>query len=88
MNTYMNDIIWNKVIIDEFVELACLSETEEMILRTWAKGWSITKQSMEFHLSESSIKKIRHRIKIKYDNVQGYSNILPIRNTYNQIYKA
>lgn len=84
----MNDIIWNKVIINEFIELACLSETEEMILRTWAKGWSITKQSMEFHLSESSIKKIRARIKLKYDNVQKYSNILPLRGIKNSIYKA
>lgn len=84
----MNDILWNKIIIDEFIELACLSETEEMILRTWAKGWSITKQSLEFHMCESSVKKIKHRIKIKYDNVQKYSNILPIRCKQNITYKA
>lgn len=68
---------WNKIILEEFIELACLSNTEEMIMRTRVKGWSITEQSNKLHMSESSIKRIIARLKVKYDNVQEYSPILP-----------
>lgn len=70
---------WNKIILEEFIELACLSNTEEMIMRTRVKGWSITEQSHKLHMSESSIKRIIARLKVKYDNVQEYSPILPKR---------
>ena len=36
---------WNKIILEEFIEQACLSKTEEMIMRTRVKGWSIKEQS-------------------------------------------
>lgn len=70
---------WNKIILEEFIRLACLTKTEEMIMRTRVEGWTITKQSMEFHMSESSIKKAIARLKVKYDNVQKYSCLLPPR---------
>lgn len=72
-------VLWNKIILEEFIDLACLTETEEMIMRTRVKGWSITKQSQELHMSESSIKKTIARLKIKYDDVQKLSPILPPR---------
>lgn len=72
---------WNKIILEEFIELACLSETEEMIIRTRVKGWSIVEQSHKLHMSESSIKRIIARLKVKYDNVQEYSPILPKRKS-------
>ena len=72
---------WNKIILEEFIELACLSNTEEMIIRTRVKGWSITEQSHKLHMSESSIKRIIARLKVKYDNVQEYSPILPKRKS-------
>ena len=70
---------WNKIILEEFIELACLNNTEEMIMRTRVKGWSITEQSHKLHMSESSIKRIIARLKVKYDSVQEYSPILPKR---------
>lgn len=72
---------WNKIILEEFIELACLNKLEENIMRTRIEGWTITKQSHEFHMSESSIKKIIANLKLKYDNVQKYSEILPRRKT-------
>jgi DNA-binding NarL/FixJ family response regulator len=75
----MKDIIWNKIILDEFIKLAILTETEERILRTRIAGWSRVKQSMELNLSVSTVDCIIRMINQKYDMVQPYSEILPKR---------
>lgn len=75
----MKDIIWNKIILDEFLRLAFLTETEEKILRTRIAGWSRVKQSIEMNLSISAIDCIIRMINKKYDMVQPYSSILPVR---------
>lgn len=72
-------VAWNKPIYEEFCRLAVLNEEEKQILETRMKNWTITKQSMEFHMSRSKIDKIIARLKVKYDNVQPYSDILPKR---------
>ena len=53
-----HQVPWNKVILEEFIRIGCLSETEEMIMRTRVHGLTITKQSYELNMSESNIKKI------------------------------
>lgn len=75
----MNDIIWNKIILNEFIDLACLTETEENILRTRIDGWSRVQQSMAFNLSVSTVDCIIRTIRQKYDMVQPFSDILPKR---------
>ena len=75
----MKDIIWNKIILNEFIELACLTETEEKILRTRISGWSRVKQAMEFNMCLSCVDSIMQTIRVKYDMVQPYSSILPPR---------
>lgn len=75
----MRDIIWNKIILDEFIKLAILTETEEKILRTRIAGWSRVKQSMEFNMSISTVDCLIKMINQKYDMVQPYSKILPKR---------
>ena len=72
-------VAWNKIILEEFISLACLTKTEEMIIRTRVSGWTIAKQAYELHMSESSVKRIIARLKKKYDKVQKYSVILPQR---------
>ena len=74
-----HQVPWNKVILEEFIRIGCLSETEEMIMRTRVHGWTITKQSYELNMSESNIKKIIARLKKKYDSVEKYSALLPPR---------
>lgn len=71
-----HQVPWNKVILEEFIRIGCLSETEEMIMRTRVHGWTITKQSYELNMSESNIKKIIARLKKKYDSVEKYSYIV------------
>lgn len=75
----MKDIIWNKLMLNEFIDLACLTETEEKILRTRISGWSRVKQSMEFCMSVSSVDCVIKTINRKYDLVQPYSKLLPPR---------
>lgn len=75
----MNDIVWNKIILNEFIDLACLTETEEKILRTRIDGWSRVQQAMAFNLSVSTVDCIIRTIRQKYDMVQPFSDILPKR---------
>lgn len=75
----MNDIPWNKIILEEFIEKACLTELEEEIIRMRVKGWTITKQAQELSVSESTVKKNMAKIRNKYDDVCKYSDILPQR---------
>ena len=75
----MKDILWSKIILNEFIDLACLTEIEEKILRTRIAGWSRVKQSMEYNISLSTVDRIIHEINQKYDAVQPHSLILPKR---------
>lgn len=72
-------VIWTKLIVETFIKEGNLTKDEEMILRTRADGWTITKQSMEFGMSKSTVDKIIKRLKKKYDIVQKHSAILPPR---------
>lgn len=83
-----HQVPWNKIILNEFIELAELTQEEEMILRTRVKGHSRVQQSLEFNLSVSTIDRITKRLKHKYDMVQPYSDKLPPRKfTTDQTYK-
>lgn len=72
-------VIWSKIVLERFIEDAMLTKEEEMIMRTRVAGWTITKQALEFGMSESKINKMIARLKIKYDNVQKYDPLLPPR---------
>lgn len=70
---------WNKIILEKFIELAALNEEETKIIQTRVAGWTITKQAIEFGMSESKVNKIIARLKVKYDNVQALDPTLPPR---------
>lgn len=72
-------VIWTKLILEEFIEQANLTKEEEMIIRTRAAGWTRTQQALEFDMSLSTIDRIISRLKVKYDEVQRFSLILPKR---------
>lgn len=75
----MNDIPWNKIVLDEFRSLACLSEEENTVLQDWAGEKSIANTSMRKYFSDRKINRIRKRIREKYDAVQIYTPLLPKR---------
>ena len=40
-----NQVPWNKIILEEFINLALLTKDEEMILRTRIYGWAVREQN-------------------------------------------
>lgn len=70
---------WNKVVLEEFIEIGGLTKIEEQVMRTRVAGWSRVEQSMKFGLSLATIDRIIARCKRKYDNCQPYSPLLPPR---------
>lgn len=76
-----HEVPWNKYIVEEFVELALLTDDEEKILRTRVAGWSRVKQAEAFGMSVSTVDKHIRTLKDKYDSVQKYSPLLPPRKT-------
>lgn len=72
---------WNKIILEEFINLALLTKDEEMILRTRIYGWTVREQADRLDMSVSSVNRIIKRIKNKYDDVEKYSAILPPRKS-------
>ena len=75
----MKDILWNTIILDEFIRLAAPTEFEIHIIKSRMADRSRVQQSFDFSRSlprvDAAIKSIRQ----KYDAVQPYSSILPPR---------
>ena len=74
-----HQVPWNKVILEEFIKEAMLSEEEEQIMRTRVAGWPRQKQAIEFNMSTQKVDKIIARCKAKYDIVSEYDALLPPR---------
>lgn len=72
-------VIWTKLIVEEFVKEGCLTKEEEEVLRTRASGYTITQQAMKLNMSEAKVSKIIARLKVKYDEVAKYNPLLPPR---------
>lgn len=73
----MDGVPWNRVILDEFISLALLSEEEEKIVRARAARWSRVKMCHTYNMSLATIDRIIKNLKIKYDAAKDYSDILP-----------
>lgn len=73
----MNDLLFNSRLLGAMSEHACLTEEEMTVLDDWAKGKSIANTSMMHHMSESTVNRIRRRLRQKYDGIQGYANLPP-----------
>lgn len=68
--TIKNQIPWNKVLYNNFVEDAILTDLEKKVLhsRVWEKDkWTITSMAMEFSVGKSTINKCISSIRSKYD---------------------
>lgn len=75
----MYDLIWDKGMIAEFSDLACLTDEEVTVLNDWAYGKSIVFTAIQHNMSDSKVSDIRGRLRKKYDLVQPRSNSLPPR---------
>ena len=75
----MNDIPWNRITLDEYVFLCPPTAAERLVLRDWAAGDTVAYTAMHNAMSDSQVEKIRARIRQKYDEVQPYTPLLPVR---------
>lgn len=73
----MNDLLFNSRLLGAMNEHACLTEEEIIVLNDWAKGKSIANTSMMHHMSESTVSRIRKRLRMKYDSIQSYADLPP-----------
>lgn len=74
-----HQVAWTKLIVEEFIKEAMLSEDEEAIIRTRVKGYTILQQAEMLNMSPDNVSKIIARLKKKYDCVQKYDPLLPPR---------
>ena len=82
-----HQVMWTKIIVEEFIRLACLTKEEEAVMRTRAAGHTITEQSIELNMCTRKIDYIIAKLKKKYDAVQPYSVLLPPRkNSAKELY--
>ena len=73
----MDKVPWNRVILDEFCDLALLSPLEENIIRTRAAGWSRVEQCHAYGISLATLERIIKKLKKSYHSVEKYSELLP-----------
>lgn len=73
----MEKVPWNRVILDEFCDLAILSPLEENIIRTRAAGWSRVEQCHAYGISLATLDRIIKKLKKSYHSVEKYSELLP-----------
>ena len=82
-------LCWGKIITDTFLEESGINARIELgdtkarklegIIRTRVAGWSISKQAIEFNISEDTVNKYIRELKDLYDETQKHSLILPVR---------
>lgn len=75
----MHDIRWNRIILDDFLFNAILTQDELDVLDDWAKGETTAYTAMSRNMSVAKVDKIRNQIRKKYDDVQPFSPLLPQR---------
>lgn len=73
------DLIWNRIMLDEFRKLAFLTEDEDNVLSGWACGKSLTYIALMCGMSERTVSRHLENIRKKYDEVQIYTPLLPAR---------
>lgn len=74
-----HEVIWTKPVLEEFIRLGNLSETEEKVIRLRARDWTRTRIGIELNMSESAVDQRVKILKQKYDECQPYSDILKPR---------
>lgn len=75
----MKQVEWNKLLYEEFKSLAFLSDFQLQVMDLHVRRVSDVEISMKLHCSESSVQRAIRECKDKYDAVQPYSDILPVR---------
>lgn len=78
------EVEWSRIVLDEFISEAMLTQDEELVMRTRMAGWSRQQQADELGVHIRTIDRIISRLKDKYDAAQKYSLVLPPRKKRGQ----
>lgn len=72
--------IWTDDLTKKFIKYGALSEDESLVLRTRARGYTVTQQADMLNCSERTVARIISNIKRVYDVVQKeHPDLFPIR---------
>lgn len=75
-----HQVLWTDKLTEEFVKRAALSDDEAYVMRTRARGYTVTQQALALGVSESTIHRMISKLKTKYDAVQKENpDIFPLR---------
>lgn len=74
----MKDLLFNSKLLGAMQAHACLTEEEKKVLNAWAHGKTVANTAIMHHMSESTVNRIRKRLRQKYDSIQEYAG-LPLR---------
>ena len=74
-----HQVCWSKVILETFIQEACLTKEEEMIMRTRVAGWTRIQQADRLGMSVGTVDVIIKRLKAKYDQAALFNPLLPPR---------
>ncbi len=77
-------IFWTKEVVEAFIREGNLNDRDTYIIKTRAKGYTISKQARDLNLSVDQVNKDIRRLKVLYDEVQKTSQILPKRKKNKQ----
>lgn len=77
-----HQVLWTDKLTEAFIEKGALSEDEAYIMRSRARGYTVTQQAMELNKSPATIARMIKTLKSKYDAVQKeYPDMFPKRKT-------
>lgn len=65
-----HQVLWTDKLTETFITRAALSEEEAFIMRTRARGYTVSYQAMQLKCSESTVHRMISKLKQKYDAVQ------------------
>lgn len=75
-----HEVLWTDKLTEAFIKCAALSDDEAYIMRTRARGYTVTQQALALGLSESTVHRMISKLKTKYDAVQKeYPETFPVR---------
>ena len=72
-------VLWTRLVLETFIREGNLNERQEYIIRSRVQGVSIAQQADHLHLSIDQVNKDIAKLKIIYDEVSRYCDILPPR---------
>ena len=75
----MKKFLWTRIFLDEFDRLAGLTEQDKQILEDRMMKVPMTQTVMKMNISESTYGRRVSEMQQKYDLVQPFSKILPVR---------